>query len=450
MPPTYPNYGPQLPESYYADQSLGQMDPSRQSEFPTLQDSSQWGGGILPPLKAQTSPQQGPFGADLPRDLQSMIAPYRDMASKFSSPYLMMDQNNWLARNHPRIAGGVDNALAAMALTKYPEGPASAAQNLSAAMGGMFEARQMKRQQAMQAAMLPYHMMMPQIEAEEKMAQTQNYLSEIPYRQRMGERAEAQAAAQQRYFMPHPTGQTQEDTEGNRWQEITDPVSQTSRWKNPTTNKFADEYPSEQQPKFVPQHQAGGGTEMERIWGQQDAQRMISGLPPLTPEEKKADLIRQASGRAGATTAAGEAVKTPIEDQAKFRDEQVRQRTADIPSVPSRKEYEQERNAGMSNEDLAYQYPDSKLAQDRRPNETASDYRERKYQESITPMQQEKERQQQEISQYQASPAWKHGVSFKDWKQNPNDWKTAPTSKAKPTTREYHYDAQGNRVQGPQ
>src|SRR5271169_182639 len=153
--PTQP-YGPMTPEGY-GEKPEGMTSPN------DMYGAIMHPGAINPGAPNPTPETSSTASANPMGDL---LQHYTQAAQRFSSPYLMLPGNSWLAQQHPGAANVIDNALSAVALTQQGA-PASAGMNISAAMRGALEANQMKRQQQLQVAMLPYHMMMPQLQAQD-------------------------------------------------------------------------------------------------------------------------------------------------------------------------------------------------------------------------------------------------------------------------------------------
>jgi len=118
-------------------------------------------------------PQQGqaPWSGDYSARLNEMLAPYQQMAQQFQSPYATMRPNSWIAQNHPQLAQKLDNAFLTMGMTPDSQGPEGVGGGISRTMQGLIGAQQFHRQQMMQNAMLPYQMMMPQLQAQDMVAQ---------------------------------------------------------------------------------------------------------------------------------------------------------------------------------------------------------------------------------------------------------------------------------------
>lgn len=145
----------------------------------------------MPPI-----PQINYQPPDYNQMIESAIQPYREMAAQLNSPYGAINQNGWLARNHPGIAGGLDNALIAMANTGQGH---TIGETISNAARGAMAPMQFHRQQMLQSAMLPYEMAQPRIsmmyqlaQMNKRSAQTQAELQRIPYEEAMEQRAMAQ------------------------------------------------------------------------------------------------------------------------------------------------------------------------------------------------------------------------------------------------------------------
>src|ERR1700752_313991 len=113
---------------------------------------------------AMGSSPQG-WNEDFSGQLNDILAPYKQIAQQMYSPYATMRPNSWLARNHPQLAGMLDNAFLTIGSTPQPQGPEGFGGGLSRMMQGLMGAQQYKRQQVMQQAMLPYQMAMSQLQA---------------------------------------------------------------------------------------------------------------------------------------------------------------------------------------------------------------------------------------------------------------------------------------------
>src|SRR5260221_3280298 len=112
-----------------------------------------------------------PWDTDFSKQLDTMLAPYREQATQFNSPYATMGQNSWLAQNHPHLGGIADNAFLTAAMTPGPQGPEGVGGGISRTFQGLLGAQQFRRDRALQAAMLPYQMLQPRLQAEHTMAQ---------------------------------------------------------------------------------------------------------------------------------------------------------------------------------------------------------------------------------------------------------------------------------------
>src|SRR5258708_25263521 len=122
---------------------------------------------------------------DYREQLNQLVAPYQKAASEMYSPYATMGAHSWLAQNHPAIAGHLDNAFLAAAMTPEARGTEGVGGGISRTFQGVLGAQQYRRQQMMQQSMLPYQMLEPRLKAEDTMAQigqragmTQHYKDE--------------------------------------------------------------------------------------------------------------------------------------------------------------------------------------------------------------------------------------------------------------------------------
>lgn len=125
-----------------------------------------------------TNQPSGAYNGDFSGQLNDMLAPYQSMAQKFSSPYATMNQNSWLAKNHPQVAGILDNAFLTAGSTPSAQGPEGVGGGIARTMQGLMGGQQFQRQRMMQQAMLPYQMMQPKLQAMDTMAQIQGRQSE--------------------------------------------------------------------------------------------------------------------------------------------------------------------------------------------------------------------------------------------------------------------------------
>src|ERR1700676_246409 len=131
----------------------------------------------------QTNTPNSPWGGqDFSGQLNEMLAPYQQVAQKFSSPYATMNQNSWLAKNHPQVAGILDNAFLTAGMTPQAQGPEGAGGGIARTMQGLIGGQQFQRQRLMQQAMLPYQMMQPMLQAADTMSQIGERQAMVPFR----------------------------------------------------------------------------------------------------------------------------------------------------------------------------------------------------------------------------------------------------------------------------
>ena len=110
---------------------------------------------------------------DYSGQLDEMLAPYQKMVQQTQNPYATMSQNSWLARNHPRMAGILDNAFLTAGMTPEARGPEGVGGGISRTFQGLMGARQFRHDQSLEASMLPYKMLQPRLQAEDTLAQIQ-------------------------------------------------------------------------------------------------------------------------------------------------------------------------------------------------------------------------------------------------------------------------------------
>jgi len=152
-------------------------------------------------------PQPGPQGGTAPANIPPSVAPspatpsqpggqfdfsgmldqYRQMAQR-AYPTNQMFGNTQFGQNHPRLAGAINNAFMAAAMTKPGM---TIGENISNVAGGVLGARQAQREQLLRQQMLPYQMIAPQMEMQKTSAEIANLLSEPAWRHSMEERNQA-------------------------------------------------------------------------------------------------------------------------------------------------------------------------------------------------------------------------------------------------------------------
>jgi len=241
-------------------------------------------------------------------NLSAQFDQYKELANKLISPYNTMSQNSWLAQNHPGIAGLIDRISTVAALTPGPRGPEGVGEGISRTFQGLLGAQQLTRQKALESAMLPYQLMMPQLQAQNLMSEIGARESEIPYRHAMEQRALAQADRYEGLMEQGHIQPPQIDTKGQMWVPRTTSGGTVELW-NPITHQKAD---PNNPPQFVGKldraAQEYGGGVMGRIIAEETA--------GITDPKARADaalkiMTGYAASSAGARTGAEQSAPHP-------------------------------------------------------------------------------------------------------------------------------------------
>jgi hypothetical protein len=280
-------------------------------------------------------------GVDFSGRLNQMLSPEafdqaQQLAQKFSSPYATMNQNSWLARNHPQVAGVLDNAFLATAMTPQAQGPEGAGGGISRMMQGLVGGQQFQRQRMMQQAMLPFQMMQPRLQAADTMAQIMGRGSEFmraqDYHEMITDRwgpgglqAQRNAIEQQRadqYINPSMLD--------HRRALLKAGLPSDANINNATPEqleKYNDAFTGFQRERL---RQANGSSETERMVNSEDQERVLRGQPPFTPEERNAKIIQYSSQMAGARTGATASANQPYIETKDFMAKEEQGMYADI------------------------------------------------------------------------------------------------------------------------
>lgn len=366
----------------------------------------------MPPIEDLRSMfQQARGGLDYSQHFNEMLAPYQAMAGQMNSPYATMSPNSWLARNHPRLAGILDSPFLTAAMTPGPEGPEGAGGGISRTFQGLMGAQQYRREQILRSAMLPYQMLMPQLQARDIMAQTAQREAEAPYYLSRGERYLSQMEQADRPRLA--PGGLKVDDRGQEWQEIFDPLNpkQPTRWYNPVSKQYADELKGEDQPTFAKQQraqrQATGGFVGDLV------QRLSSADPAIRAEAEKdkANYLSVMGGTAGARTAGEQEAPHPYSEQKEFLQNEARYAYGTLPKTMSPYEFQTQHAL----------------------NPKYWDNPEKSYQDYLDQQKVEKQKMDQNLATYRSSGAWKRGASFQEYMAHPEKYDgTAPTTTPSP------------------
>jgi hypothetical protein len=353
------------------------------------------------------------WNMDYSGQLNEMLAPYQKMSQTLSSPYATMRPDSWLAQNHPKAAGVLDNAFLTVGMTPGPQGPEGVGGGISRTFQGLIGAQQYRRQQALTAAMLPYQMLEPRLRAMDTIAQMQQRGEQADYERKRGAWYDARIGQMKD---PHALGKSMTDDKGGEWQEIFDPVGGKTRLFNPITQQHADELPQDQQPSFTKSQRmqrtsTPGGLAGEII----DAQ--MSGDPMIRARgEKEAKLYTGLMGGVAGGRKGGEENAPHPWDEAKMTlDNERKSAYANLKPPMDAQKFHQ----SLPMEDPRY----AESFNSTRP-----------YDEYLSKHQMEKDQLDFNFNQYQKSGAWKRGVGFQDWQKDPNkggsqDSQPAPSNK---------------------
>lgn len=338
---------------------------------------------------------------DFSSQLDTMLAPYQSAVQKLQRPYPMLGGlGDRLGANHPLLAGALNRGLESIAFTPGPQGPEGAGGGISRALQGVLGSGQYEQQRAMMAAMMPYQMLQPRLQAEDTMAQIEDRRSEAPYRRAMAERAEKQGTyydkrAESMDSAKAVTGDKRVDDKGNVWHGIMDPAK-GYRYQNPVTQKYADELPADQQPTFEGEKKSASAARLNEDYTQAGILRRMSQGDPAAQADYKRSLEMggaYAGGRAGAVKAADQ----PFVDEAAMIAREKGIKYHDLPlQDPKDKMMEDMASIpGMENNPMVRQYTQKK----------------QEYQKQVVA-------RDQEFEHYVASTAPGQGVSRAEWAAN--------------------------------
>jgi hypothetical protein len=299
-----PTLGGNSPGWYANQQQPQQQQPYETINGPTSGGSSGVGSNPTP----SQSPSSGNAGfapssvASGPQDyqsrLQTIMAPYQAMASQYANTLPGFRPNSPFQANHPQVASFLSNLLVAEANTGTGR---TIGENIANVARGALAPAEMARQRQMQAAMMPFQMAMPQLQAEHEMASSDYMMKHGNYFDQMEQVRQQQADEQFRHNNAMESAKAQagkfvQGSDGALYRTESDGVynAVTGEKLNDNTVKLSP----------FQNARASGGTENERIWSQEDAERAAKGQPPLTAQEKQNWLVSQHGAMSGASDAA--------------------------------------------------------------------------------------------------------------------------------------------------
>jgi hypothetical protein len=250
--------------------------------------------------------------------------------------------------------------------------------------------------------MLPYQLMMPQLQANKEMAQT--YEAEQSGNQHnamaqylpglYGARENAlnsQATARAGWKMV--PGQTYSDPDTNKSYSVMSNPAGQMRVVDPITNLEA---PADAQLRFQTRGTSGNPNSDYVLSGIQ--RRIDAGDPTAQGDLQR--FINTQQQIAGAHSSGTQGVTQPIKEQTDFLQAELK-RAGDIaPKIPSISDINK-KYKDTTNMDFVLN-PDGIIEKEQQDAQTKRD------------------QFYSGVSQYQASEAWKHGVGYQDWLKNPN------------------------------
>lgn len=379
----------------------------------------------MPGFEQNTNQPSGSFGGgqDFSGSLNDILAPYRQMAQQFQSPYATMRPNSWLAQNHPQVAGVLDNAFLTMGMTPQAQGPEGAGGGIARTMQGLIGAQQFRRQQMMQNAMLPMQMAGPTLSAMDTLSQIHERNAMIPFRQSQERRYDAQS---EMYYNRMAQGDRQKalagpdltDDKGGTWSRVFDPISGATRLYNPVLQKHADELPDGQQPTFDKEHRQQRMSTPGGLAGEIIDMRMSADPAVKARGLQMADMYSQMQGAAAGARVAGEQnAPHPYTDTKTFTAEERTAAYGQLPKTLSASDYQTSR---ITDPDY-WKNP------------------QKEYQNYIKGNQSAKQQLDLDLGKYEKSGAPAKGVSYQEYLQNRELWdgsapNPAPSNPVGPAT----------------
>jgi hypothetical protein len=351
-----------------------------------------------------------PWNNNFSGQLNDMLAPYQQMAQRFQSPYMTMSPNSWLARNHPQVAGVLDNAFLSGAMTPGPQGPEGVGGGVSRMMQGLMGGTQARRQQQIQNAMLPMQMAGPGLQMMDTMSQINERNAMVPFRmaqekymQSRDENYQSMIAGRDR--QKALAGPDLTDDKGGTWSRVFDPMSGATRLYNPVLQKHADELPAGQQPTFADEKRQttrSGMTQLERMVDSEDAANVAMGKPPLTPQQRNARMVEYSNQMAGGRAGAVLAVTDPPKDLKTFV---AGERTAAYGNLPK----------PMTSNAFQTSMIDQSAAQDPAAQKDVASYwknPQATYEKYLKGMQGQRQQLDKDFAEYQSGSAPRKSISF--------------------------------------
>jgi hypothetical protein len=359
------------------------------------------------------SPWQNNFSGqlnDMLAPYNNTIGQYQQMAKQFQSPYMTMSPNSWLARNHPQVAGVLDNAFLTGAMTPEAQGPEGAGGGISRMMQGLMGGTQARRQQMIQSTMLPYQMAGAQLGAMDVASQIGERRAMVPFRMAQERMYDARSNM---YYDKMAQGDRPKslagpdltDDKGGTWSRVFDPVSGSTRLYNPVMQKHADELPEGQQPSFTKEQRSQRISAPGGLLGE-TYDMMESADPAIRAQGQKlhAQYIQDQSAMAGAKAGAVQGVTEPPKDLKTFVAQERQSAYGGLPKLMNQNEFQQ---ANFTDKD----YWAKEL---KNPGSS--------YQAYVKSQQATRQQLETDLSKYEKSDAPRKGVSYPEYLQDRSKW----------------------------
>ena len=376
----------------------------------------------MPPFDQNTN-QPSNFGSgDFSGQLNDMLAPYQQMAQKMQSPYATMSPNSWLARNHPQAAGMLDNAFLTMGSIPSPQGPEGVGGGISRMMQGLMGAQQYRRQQMMQNMMMPYQMMMPQLQAQDMMGQIEERKFRAPLEMAQAERANAQSS------MYLDLERHRQETERQGQERIEGTINPAMLMHRRALIQ-AGLPPDADINKATPEQTERYGQALDTIQKKNQPAGSFEehignllGFPQGSPERAEGERLKtfhlqNIGAGAGARTQAEQNITQPPKDIKDFISQEDKTVYRDIPALDSFDKFKEASGIAGKMSDID---PIAK-------NQLQSDYNKRKAEFNAAMTKRDTER-----AQWKRSSAPSQGIGFFEWLANPKPYDNAAPSQLPP------------------
>lgn len=383
--------------------------------------------GTLPSNQLQAPQQSGGWGGDYSSQLNDMLAPYKQQAEKMSSPYATMSPNSWLAKNHPGVAGMLDNAFLTIGSTPGPQGPEGVGGGISRMMQGLMGGQQFRRQQMMQNMMMPYQMLEPQLKAEDMLSlrderraastRADIYNQSVLESERhhaMQEDMEGKRLEKQDRLKAL-AGPDKTDDKGQSWTRVFDPVTGKASLKHAVTGQDANELPKDQQPTFENEKKDARRGTVGGMMGEIIEAQMSKDPAIKARGQEMGRIYSSIYGlQAGARTGAESDITEPLKQRSTFINQEHQSKYSDIGPMDTEDKYVTAHDVfGQRDIDPAYA---AKLK---------SDYAQyqQDYKTKIT-------QRDKEFAEWQRSSAPDSGIGFRDYQDNKAKYTLSPTTSA--------------------